>query len=167
MPEAALRVHGDSFEDWVGPHLPRLRALAVRLAGPSDADDVVQEALQAAWRLRSRFDPSAGSAIGWLLALVGDHAGRLSRKRHRRALLQQRIQGLPPAADSQLPDVDLERAIGRLSDRQRLAVELFYFLDLPVATVAEAMSCSAGTVKSLLFDARRQLGHILKDSTDE
>jgi RNA polymerase sigma factor (sigma-70 family) len=165
--EAALTVPDASFEDWVGPHLPRLRALALRLVGESDAEDVLQDALQAAWQLRSRFDPAAGSAAGWLLALVADHASRLNRKRRRRALLHQRIAGLSMEADSQLPDVDLERAIHRLSQRQRLAIELFYFLDLPVATVAEAMSCTPGTVKSLLFDARRQLGRLLEGSTDE
>lgn len=166
-PAAALPVDGASFEAWIEPHLPRLRALAVRLAGEDDADDVLQDALQAAWRLRSRFDPAVGSAAGWLLALVGDHAGRLARKRRRRALLQQRIAGSPPAADHQLPDVDLDRAIRRLTARQRLAVELYYFLDLPIATVAEAMSCSPGSVKSLLFDARRHLSHALEETSDE
>jgi DNA-directed RNA polymerase specialized sigma24 family protein len=44
-----------------------------------------------------------------------------------------------------------------LSRRQRLAVELHYFLGLPVSECATVMSCSEGTVKSTLSDARARL----------
>lgn len=58
-------------------------------------------------------------------------------------------------------DVDIERAIAGLTPRQRIAVELFYFLDLPVAEIAIVMACSPGTVKSTLSDARARLRDVL------
>jgi RNA polymerase sigma-70 factor (ECF subfamily) len=57
----------------------------------------------------------------------------------------------------QLPDLDLDRALRGLSSRQRLAVELFYYLGLPVSEVALVMGCAEGTVKSTLADARARL----------
>ncbi|TMK55831.1 MAG: RNA polymerase sigma factor, partial [Actinobacteria bacterium] len=48
-----------------------------------------------------------------------------------------------------------------LPPRQRLAVELHYFVDLDVAETAAVMKCAEGTVKSTLADARERLRSIL------
>ena len=45
---------------------------------------------------------------------------------------------------------DLVEALGSLSPRQRTALALRYVEDLDVATIAERMRCSEGTVKSQL-----------------
>jgi len=55
----------------------------------------------------------------------------------------------------------MERAVCRLPSRQRLAVELHYYLDLPIADVAQVMRCADGTVKSTLSDARARLRTLL------
>ena len=55
---------------------------------------------------------------------------------------------------------DLERALGELAPRQRTALVLRYFEDLPEAEVAELMGCSVGTVKSTTARALERLrGH--------
>lgn len=54
-------------------------------------------------------------------------------------------------------------AIARLPERQRLAVVLRYFADLELATIASAMDCAVGTVKSTLHAALRQLEVRLND----
>ena len=46
------------FGEWVAPHVQAMANLAARLTGPSERDDVVQEALTRAWRKRSQFDPA-------------------------------------------------------------------------------------------------------------
>ncbi len=53
--------------------------------------------------------------------------------------------------------LDLARALTRLTDRQRLAVELHHVLGIPVAEVASVLGCAEGTVKSTLSDARKRL----------
>lgn len=150
------------FTDWVRPHWSAMTGLASRLADPCDVEDVVQEALTAAWRLRDRFDPSRGSPRAWLLALTADHA-----RRSRRWAVNSTAVSLhdtdPPTTTDQPADVDLRRAIDVLPGRQRLAVALYYYLDLPVAEVAAVMGCSSGTVKSTLADARRRLRTALGD----
>lgn len=133
--------------------------LATRLAG-ADGEDVLQDALAVAWRKRNKFDPARGSARNWLLALVADQA----RKSYRRALRRSRPIETPSASGVQLePKVDIERAIARLSARQKLAVDLYYYLDLPISEVAAVMGCAEGTAKSTLADARARLHDILGD----
>lgn len=60
----------------------------------------------------------------------------------------------------------LQRAVGRLSERQRLAVDLVYYVDLPLAEAAQVMGCSEGTVKSTLYDARQRLRTLLEVTDD-
>ncbi len=63
-------------------------------------------------------------------------------------------------------DLDLERALHRLTARQRTAVELHYFVGLDVASIAAAMSCAPGTVKATLHQARARLRDLLGDQDD-
>lgn len=69
----------------------------------------------------------------------------------------------PPVAPS-FPEerLDLEAALRRLSARQRLAVDCFYFVGLSVAETASVMHCAEGTVKSCLADARGRLRELLE-----
>ena len=140
------------FRDWVAPHVPAMALLAARLAPDADRDDVVQEALLAAWRKFGQFDPGRGTPKSWLLAIVADQAGK--SRRRRRA-----IAGFDDIRthDDQPADVDLERAVRTLPHRQRQAVALYYFLDLPVAEIAVVMRCSEGTVKATLSHSRDRL----------
>jgi RNA polymerase sigma-70 factor, ECF subfamily len=141
----------DDFGEWVAPHASAMRQLAARLAGRSDGEDVVQDSLVRAWRRRATFRPERGTPRAWLLAIVADQARQRRRRRRPPELVAH-----ADAAEFE-PDVDLERAIARLADRQRLAVELHYFIGLGVKEVAEVMGCAEGTVKSTLADARARL----------
>ena len=148
------------FGEWVAPHLQAMGNLASRLAGPTDRDDVVQEALTRAWRKRSQFDPERGSPRAWLLAIVADRARRTWR-RTRVARVDTRakfVEGPNEVA------VEMERAVERLPPRMRLAVECVYFVDLTIADPAVVMGVSEGTVKSTLSDARARLRLMLEVS---
>lgn len=152
-----------AFGTWVTPHVSALSRYAHRLVPADVADDVVQEALVRAWSRWSTYDPSRGAAAPWLLAIVADQA-----RRHRTRAPQ------PPAvlADDAgstgppEPDVDLERAVASLSERQRQAVDLYYFVGLDVASVAQTMGCAPGTVQATLHHARARLRELLGDSDD-
>jgi RNA polymerase sigma-70 factor (ECF subfamily) len=133
-----------------------------RLAARSghDPEDILQDALADAWRKRSQFDPERGSARSWLLAITADQRSKTWR---RAARLFSRVTVLPedggPAAEGgdSTSAVDLERAMAHLTARQRLAIDLHYYLGLGVADIAAVMRCSEGTVKSTLSDARARL----------
>jgi RNA polymerase sigma factor (sigma-70 family) len=57
--------------------------------------------------------------------------------------------------------VDLHRAMRRLPKRQALAVQLYYYVGLPIRDIAVAMGCAEGTVKSTLAAARTALHRLL------
>lgn len=156
-----------SFTRWVRPALVDMTRLARRLAPHADADDIVQDALAHAWRKRATFDPGRGAARSWLLAIVADQARAARRKRLRHLNLVDETAAVPDVAETSCQrDLDLDDAIDRLATRQQLAVHLHYFIGLSVEDTAAVMSCSAGTVKSTLFDARRRLRAVLGDSDD-
>lgn len=60
--------------------------------------------------------------------------------------------------------LDLQRALLRLTKRQRDAVVLRYIADLSEADVAALLGCSPGTVKSHLNRGTSRLRLILNDS---
>jgi RNA polymerase sigma factor (sigma-70 family) len=79
---------------------------------------------------------------------VGRAGGREPRRRRRRVTCgdaADAAESATPGPDAQR--VDLHRALGRLSKRQREVVVLRYLADLPEAEVAQAIGCSPGSVK--------------------
>ncbi|HEU5005573.1 MAG TPA: RNA polymerase sigma factor [Jatrophihabitantaceae bacterium] len=156
----------DEFADWVRPALLPMTRLARRLAPDHDPQDVVQDALVRAWRKRHLFDPERGTATTWLLAITADRARDARRTRNRQLRVVDDTTEPPDvsvSASDVAEDIDVDRAIRALPERQRLAVELHYFLGLTVVETGAVMECSDGTVKSTLFDARASLRKSLGD----
>ena len=150
------------FGEWVRPHWDAMYRLAARLAGSSNGDDVLQEALSAAWRKHGQYEPERGSARAWLLAIVADQAYK-QRRRHR-PTFELVTDVIDQAALADGPSVvDLSAAMRKLTRRQQLAVTLHYYLGMPISESAEVMGCSPGTVKSTLSDARQRLRVLLGD----
>jgi RNA polymerase sigma-70 factor (sigma-E family) len=58
-------------------------------------------------------------------------------------------------------------ALRRLSSRQSEALILRYYLDLPVASIAEAMGVSVGAVKSHLHRGLANLADVLSETTND
>jgi RNA polymerase sigma-70 factor (ECF subfamily) len=162
----------DGFSRWVQPHWHAMARLAARYS--RDADDILQDALAVAWRKRSQFDPTRGSARTWLLTITADQRSKAWRRTVRTLSRPWADpQSGRPATDS-APDVpfgvpspelrlDLRRAIGRLPAKQALAIDLHYYLGLGIAEVAAVMRCPEGTVKSHLSRARDRLRTQLGD----
>lgn len=151
---------GDPFDVWVRPHLAAMQRYAARLTSPAHADDVVQEALVRAWRRRSTYDANRGEPLAWLLAIVRDRARRV---RPRQVLTLAEHDG---TVQLHPEDIDLARALDGLSPRQREAVDLYYYVDLDVATIAELMGCAEGTVRATLHQARLALRQLLEVEHD-
>jgi len=168
IPDGAAPDDPAQFGEWVRPHLRSLANLVARLAPAADRDDVVQEVLARAWVKRRLFDPDRGSPAAWLLAIGADQAGKARRRRRPAAPLPEVLAPDALTAGTQLDGaagrVDVERAILRLSRRQRVAVECVYFVGLTIADTAAVMGCAEGTVKSTLADARAKLRTLLEVS---
>ncbi|HVF18765.1 MAG TPA: RNA polymerase sigma factor [Mycobacteriales bacterium] len=93
-------------------------------------------------------------------------ATNLAREQWRRAATERSAydevahRSVPPAEP---PDLGLRDLVERLPTKQRDAVLLRYYADLPVTEVAALLSMPEGTVKRLLHEARHALGLALGD----
>jgi RNA polymerase sigma-70 factor (ECF subfamily) len=145
------------FAVWVRPHWPAMAGFARRLSSSADWEDVLQEALAASWRKRHQFNPDKGSVRNWLLAIVADQAAKRWRRLRPMPEPDRSIRASAEPAVS----LDLDRAIRSLTHRQQVAVNLYYYLGLPVAESAVVMGCTEGTVKSTLSAARGRLRELL------
>ena len=135
----------------------------VRLARLTSADGVpVEEIVQDAFvQLYRRWDDVREPAAYLRLAVVN---GCRSWGRRRSVLLARRA--APPRPLEPTLDGDalaVRQALGALSPRQRAAVVLRYFEDLPEIEIARVLGCRPGTVKSLLSRGLANLKGALDD----
>jgi RNA polymerase sigma-70 factor (ECF subfamily) len=129
------------------------------------AEDAVQEAFARAWE-RSRRGEGFTHLAGWVatVALNEARGGHRRRRTEERALV--RLAGRPtegPAVDEVSTRVALHEAVAALAPRQREAVVLHHLLDVDVATTANLLGVSEGTVKSALHRARAHLAEALTE----
>ena len=148
----------DQFYSAVEPSLDKMARVAARIAGFQERHDVVQATLLQAWKHRDSYDPSKGTLSAWLLAITAHEASRLRRREVRQV---REIDSASVSLDSDAR-VDVSDALNRLTPRERLAVDCFYFADLTIAETAAAMCCSEGTAKSTLASARKRLSAVLR-----
>ena len=123
-----------------------------------DAHDLTQEALLRAFSKLGSFE-GKGSFQGWLLQVTNRVCLNWLRHRSRRPETEELTELNEPAgAASQETDLSqretwewLRFELTRLNDRERLALCLRYFEQLPIREVAAVLDCSVGTAKNLLF----------------
>jgi RNA polymerase sigma-70 factor, ECF subfamily len=142
-----------AFAALAGASIGRLTAIArLTLRDGPRAEDAVQEALVGAWRnIRSLRDPERFDA--WLYRLLMRACADQIRGERRHRVVQLPELGGPavPGPDARLAVHDeLERGLRALPMDQRAVVVLTYYLDLPLADVAEVLEVPLGTVKSRL-----------------
>jgi RNA polymerase sigma-70 factor (ECF subfamily) len=141
---------------------PKLVAGLTLVSGSrAAAEDAVLEAL-ARWWERSSRGQHIDSPEAWMTTVAFNLAR--SRLRRLRAERRARERLQPRSVQEPTPEAtDLRRALAELPTREREAVVLHYYLDLPVAEVAAIQGVSDGTVKTSLHRARRQLAESLAE----
>jgi RNA polymerase sigma-70 factor (ECF subfamily) len=165
--------------------LARLR-LGPRLRAKLDASDVVQQAILHALEHRDQFrGGTEGERMAWLRAILANTIAASARHFGARArdLDRERPLDADPGpssagmgrlleADQSSPSeravrgeesLRLARAIARLPEDQRLAVELHYLRGLGVAEVADRLGRSRPSAVGLLFRGLRRLRGLLRD----
>ena len=136
-----------------------LTRYATGLVGPFDAADVVSEACLRAFSSYGWGDVENHRAYLYrtVFAVAHDlHRSTLSRR------LREMKSAEPETVSDQLLDIDVLEAVSRLSLKQRSAVILTYWGDLPPEEVGVRMGCSSGSVKRHLARARGHLREWLK-----
>lgn len=148
-------------------YVPMCRLAFVILGDHALAEEIVMEALLktfAGWGRLREID----RADAYLRRAVVN----LCRSRIRRKMIEARVNSEARGRASRpAPDWDQEahetnrlvmEAIRDLPERQRAAIVLRYYDDLPESQIAEVLDCSVGTVKSQLSKARTKLGAALE-----
>jgi RNA polymerase sigma-70 factor (sigma-E family) len=140
----------EEFTAYVAARARPLRRSAYLLCGDwHRAEDLTQSALTKAylaWPRITRADNVDGYVRQILVRTYLDEQRRRWRREQPSGDLPERLGTDPaPASDQRL---DLMRALATLPARQRAAVVLRCWEDLPIAAVARVLDCSEGTVKS-------------------
>lgn len=155
---------GPASCSWDWPALRRECLGVARRLMPtaSEADDVAQEALLRAWRMRRtcRLDDRRA----WVRQIARNEALR-SLGRRRPAVPLERIAEPArgdPAVESLAERMDVAGAIGRLPPLDRTLVALRYAHDLTQPEIADRLGIPEGTVKVRLHRARRALRDVLE-----
>lgn len=102
-------------------------------------------------------------------------ATNLARDRYRRAVATPEVAGLPVDETAADPDsvrrtnarLDLTRAFGRLKRRERELLWLAYAQGSSHQEIGAALGLRTGSIKPLLFRARRRLAALLGAATEE
>ena len=169
--EAAQAEARREFEE----RLAECGALAYRVArgvlrNSADAEDVAQEALLRAYR---RFDRlrDRNRFRAWLVRIAFRLALdrlRSSKRREQRDMFLSHPEHQPPAATAEDLAVSnefqahLDRALGELPEKLRLVLLLAAMEGHTIDEIAAIVGVSAGTVKSRIFYARKQLAEKLR-----
>ena len=180
---AAQRGDRDAFKTLFERYHRRAYALALGVVRhPDDALDVVQEAFIKAHKYLDKFEGNA-SFYTWLYRIVMNLAIDHLRK-HRRVkpveLDETRIE--PDGDESLLPRIlggnpgqalmdkqirtRIDQALDQLSENHRSVLVMRELEGLSYEEMAQAMSCSKGTIMSRLFHARRNMQKQLLDLLD-
>jgi RNA polymerase sigma-70 factor, ECF subfamily len=132
---------------------------------PSQSDEVTQEVFVELWRLAPRFDASRGSVRSWAVTIA--HRRAIDRVRSEQAardrLERESYQRTPePVLTADVVEATFEqarvrRALQRLTETQREAVELAYFGGHTYREVATLLGVAEGTVKTRIRDGMIRL----------
>lgn len=156
-----------AFETIVQRHGPAMTRYALR-ATPDrgEAEDLVQEALVAAWQSLDRFD-ARSSLRTWLFGILVNKVGTARRKRKALPVEDEQLDRpdhsdpLQAASDSELRRA-LEAALMTLPDRQRTAWLLVEVEGMTQPEAANVMRTTPDTVRGLLQRARRSLAERMR-----
>ena len=142
-------------------HAVELTRFATGLVGPSDAADVVSDAL--ARLMASPVWAEARNHRAVLYRAVLWEARMHHRSRGRRLAREHRAAGRAEEA-YEMADISPEVAatVAALSPQQRAVIFLTYWEDLDVRAVAELLDVSEGTVRRQLARARKRLREVLR-----
>jgi RNA polymerase sigma-70 factor (ECF subfamily) len=170
--DVAFEMDEESFRAFYERTARPLWTYLWRMTGdPHVADDLLQETYYRFLRAGDHCDGDAHRR-----AYVFRVATNLVRDRHRRAggrqmvtFAEDQVQlstSQEQAAEESTRRTDLNRAMSKLKPRERALLWLAYVHGHPHSEIAQVLGVKTGSVKLLLFRARRKLAHLLGGGHD-
>ncbi|MFJ8141478.1 SigE family RNA polymerase sigma factor [Streptomyces sp. NPDC096013] len=163
------RSRTDEFDRFVAARWPALLHLARLLTGGDRhrAEDLLQEALVKLWFAWPKVAEQAPEA--YVRTILTRAAARSARRRWWGERPADRLPDQPQAGD-EIAAVDertrLEAMLALLPARQRAAVVLRYYQDLPERHVAEVLGCPVGTARSLTARGVARMRQLLAETVE-
>ena len=157
----------DRFGALFFAHASRLVRLAA-LLGDDDPEDVVQESFCKLYGARGRLQADDAKVVAYLNKIVVNEV----RSRHRRRQVARRDAHLFTTVDMADPTAvhgdrrAVAEALAGVSPRQREALVLRFWMDLPLAAIADAMGVRIGTVKSQISRGLDVVGAALREEVE-
>jgi RNA polymerase sigma-70 factor (ECF subfamily) len=146
------------FDALIGPHLDAgyRTALAI-LRDPDAAHDAVQEASLKAWRKLNQLHEGK-TARPWFLTIVANQC-RSERRRHWWSVIRMADveSDAKPGGEVSAESVDIDRELAKLPREDRLALFLYFYLDLPMEEVGDVLGVSAAGAKTRVYRAAKKL----------
>jgi RNA polymerase sigma-70 factor (ECF subfamily) len=166
--KAAQTGDRSAFEWLVRRHQPRALAVAIGvLHHKEDARDACQEAFLRAYRGLARFDGTSQFST-WLHRIVVNICIDRLRIKSQPTVALDALAAVLPSEDDPARTVEglqlggrIGAALAQLSVNHRTALVLREVQGLSYQEIARAMKCSAGTVMSRLFHARKRMQALL------
>ena len=167
--EVAFEMDEEAFRAFYDRTARVLRAYLARVTGDSQlADDLLQESYYRFLRARSGYESEAHRRNALFRI-----ATNLARDSHRRARLRVAV---TLAGDEAMPGEDaagrtertteVREALSRLKPRERELLWLAYAHGSSHREIADSLGLKTGSVKLLLFRARRRLADLLRGARD-
>ena len=164
----------EAFCEYCRPHEARLLRQAMAVCGDvALAEDLAQDTLVEAWKCIRRYNGRC-RFFTWLCAILLNryrnvrrqkrpvpfsalHVGELENARDAIESVADTSPQPDHAAQEVERDAVLRRSIEQLSAKHREVIHLRFFVDDSLESIAAALNCSVGTVKSRLFHALERL----------
>lgn len=158
-------------------HIDPVRRFVVRRVGASRGDDVVSEVFRVGFERRHAFLPDADSALPWLYGIAANLVRRDHRSTARGVAALERLGYCAPAAIDPLLDVagqldaanevlELRDALLALREEERDVLLLVAWEQLSPTEAAETLGIDAGTARTRLHRARRNVRAHMGRATD-
>ena len=166
---------GDQFLDETMSHMDALYGVACRLTrNPTEAEDLVQDALVKAMRARDQFQPGTNLKAWLFRILTNTFLNKYRRGGLERSVLEgpdadpfadgwvsastmRQLRDPEPIALLPIVEGEVRRALDALPPEFRLAVVLADVEEFSYEEIADIMGCPIGTVMSRLHRGRKLL----------
>jgi RNA polymerase sigma-70 factor (ECF subfamily) len=145
------------FDDLIGPHLEAgYRTALAMLGNPDEAHDAVQESAFKAWRKLHQLREGS-PARPWFLAIVANQC-RSEQRRHWWSVIRMpQIDTGEARSEEVAQSMDIDSELAKLPRDDRLALFLYFYLDLPLEEVGAVLGLSAGGAKTRVYRAAKKL----------
>ena len=166
-----LEMDEEAFRGFYDRTARPLRAYLLRVAGDAAvADDLLQDAYYRFLRARGRYEGEAHRRNALFRIATNLLHDRRRRAQHAPAFTHVEAEPVDPStnlAEATARATDLRRAMAHLKPRERELLWLAYAQGSSHREIAEVLGLRTGSVKLLLFRARRRLAALLRGRSAE